>query len=338
MRNALRTARTLLLRSSFRRAYATAGTSQFLKISDEVKAALFESRPVVALESAIYTHGFPYPDNLKLAQDVEKTVRKNGAVPATVCVLNGKAVIGLSQAELEQMADGFGKKGTVKVSRRDLAYVTGLTFNSPSRNFVGGTTIAGTSVLAHMAGIRVFATGGLGGVHRGAEKTMDVSADLTELGRTPIAVISSGAKAFLDLEKTLEFLETQGVYVAAIKDKDSTEPVQLPAFYSRGAGIKAPSVVNNAKEAAAIIYASHSMNLTSGQFFANPIPKEYEIPHEEIKGIIDDAVKSAESKASGADITPFILNDILERTQGRSVEANRHLIINNVVMGAKIAV
>jgi pseudouridine-5'-phosphate glycosidase/pseudouridine kinase len=199
-------------------------------------------------------------------------VRDNGAVPATICVLNGKAVVGLSDAELEQLADSFGKAGTTKVSRRDLAYVTGLVgcplspsygrevdadgikpFVDPSNKFVGGTTIAGTSVLAHMAGIKVFATGGLGGVHRGVEKTMDVSADLTELGRTPVALICAGSKAFLDLKRTLEYLETEGVYVGTFGDRTAGEPVQYPAFYSRGCGIISPSVVKDAKEAAGII-------------------------------------------------------------------------------------
>ncbi|KAF8534280.1 Indigoidine synthase A like protein-domain-containing protein [Trichophaea hybrida] len=324
-----------------RRTFTTIKTqrlNQFLKISDEVQAAISARKPVVALESAIYTHGFPHPQNLELAQAIEKTVRDNGAVPATICLLNGKAIIGLNKSELEEMTDSAGKKETMKISRRDLAFATGVSFNDPSRSFVGGTTIAGTSVLAHMAGIKVFATGGLGGVHRGVEKTMDVSADLRELGRTNIAVICAGSKAFLDLERTLEYLETEGVYVGTFGVRNSKVPVEYPAFYSRGCGIKSPSVVTDAKEAAAIIYTSHSFGLTSGQLFANPIPKEFEIPNEEIQDIIKASVAAAEGVSSGKDVTPFILNDILKRTLGRSIKANRGLILNNAEMGAKVAV
>ncbi|KAA8894309.1 Indigoidine synthase A like protein-domain-containing protein [Sphaerosporella brunnea] len=323
-----------------RRTYATLGgnrLNQFLKISDEVRSAVAAGKPVVALESAIYTHGFPHPQNLDLARAIEKTVRDNGAVPATICILEGNAVVGLSDKELEQLAESFGKQGTIKVSRRDLAYVTGLPFVDSLNKFVGGTTIAGTSVLAHMAGIKVFATGGLGGVHRGVEKTMDVSADLTELGRTPVALICAGSKAFLDLRRTLEYLETEGVYVGTFGDRKSGQPVQYPAFYSRGCGIISPSVVQDAKEAAGIIYASHSLGLTSGQLFANPIPKEYEIPNEEIQDIIKVSVEAAETASTGNDVTPFILADILKRTAGRSIEANRGLIMNNAMMGAKVA-
>ncbi|KAI5816295.1 IdgA domain-containing protein [Pyronema omphalodes] len=312
-----------------------AGFAQFLKISDEVKSALNAGQPVVALESAIYTHGFPHPQNLELAQDIEAVIRAHGAVPATICMLNGKAVVGLSSKEMEQMTDSANYDGTrkMKVSRRDLAFALGSAMNDPSRALVGGTTIAGTSVIAHLAGIKVFATGGLGGVHRGVEKTMDISADLTELGRTPVAVVCAGSKAFLDLERTLEYLETEGVYVGTFGSD------MYPAFYSREAGIKSPSVVKDAKEAASIIYASHALGLTSGQLFANPIPSEFEIPNSEIQSIIKSAVSAAEAAgASGKDNTPFILADILRRTEGRSIKANRGLILNNAKMGAQVAV
>ncbi|CCX29982.1 Similar to Pseudouridine-5' acc. no. Q01RY8 [Pyronema omphalodes CBS 100304] len=310
-----------------------AGFAQFLKISDEVKSALNAGQPVVALESAIYTHGFPHPQNLELAQDIEAVIRAHGAVPATICMLNGKAVVGLSSKEMEQMTDSANHKEKMKVSRRDLAFALGTAMNDPTRSLVGGTTIAGTSVIAHLAGIKVFATGGLGGVHRGVEKTMDVSADLTELGRTPVAVVCAGSKAFLDLERTLEYLETEGVYVGTFGSD------MYPAFYSREAGIKSPSVVRDAKEAASIIYASHALGLTSGQLFANPIPSEFEIPNSEIQSIIKSAVSAAESAgASGKDNTPFILADILRRTEGRSIKANRGLILNNAKMGAQVAV
>ncbi|KAI5807123.1 Indigoidine synthase A like protein-domain-containing protein [Geopyxis carbonaria] len=333
-----------------RHAYTTTTTAarlpHFLQISDEVRSALAESRPVVALESAVYTHGFPVPDNLALSHAMEAAVRDAGAVPATICVLRGKARVGLSKAEIEEMTSAAGKEGTVKVSRRDLGFVTGLPFINPQRSFVGGTTIAGTSLLAHMAGIKVFATGGLGGVHRGVSSTWDVSADLTELGRTPIAVISSYAKAFLDLEKTLEYLETQGVYVATFNKSG-----MMPAFYSAESTIKAPSVLKGAEEAAALgsreeergmlieIDASHALGLQSGQLFTNPVPLSHEIPHEAITDIIAAAVQKArDDGVSGKDVTPYILSDILQRTGGKSIECNRALLVNNASMGAKVAV
>ncbi|KAI5840930.1 Indigoidine synthase A like protein-domain-containing protein [Tricharina praecox] len=334
--------RSLLFRRGLRappRYYSTlrasSRLSQYLSITPEVQSALSAGHPVVALESAIYTHGFPHPANLSLAREIEAVIRANGAVPATICILNGKARIGLEAKELEQLADAAGKSGTAKVSRRDLGYLLA----GAGATKIGGTTIAGTSVLAHLAGIKVFATGGLGGVHRGVQNTMDVSADLTELGRTPVAVVCAGSKAFLDLPRTLEYLETEGVYVGTFRDgRDAGEVVEFPAFWSRGCGIKAPSVVEDANEAARIIYASHSLGLTSGHLFTNPIPAAYEIPNEEIQSIIAESVKVAEGKSSGKDVTPFILNDILKRTGGRSIEANRGLILNNAAMGAKVAV
>lgn len=249
--------RSLLFRRGLRappRYYSTlrasSRLSQYLSITPEVQSALSAGHPVVALESAIYTHGFPHPANLSLAREIEAVIRANGAVPATICILNGKARIGLEAKELEQLADAAGKSGTAKVSRRDLGYLLA----GAGATKIGGTTIAGTSVLAHLAGIKVFATGGLGGVHRGVQNTMDVSADLTELGRTPVAVVCAGSKAFLDLPRTLEYLETEGVYVGTFRDgRDAGEVVEFPAFWSRGCGIKAPSVVEDANEAARII-------------------------------------------------------------------------------------
>ncbi|KAI5797907.1 Indigoidine synthase A like protein-domain-containing protein [Peziza echinospora] len=314
---------------------AVSPLQRFFKVSDEVRAAITAQKPVVALESTIYTHGFPYPENVKLAEEVEAVVRKHGAVPATIAVLDGVCQVGLSPAELKKMAEGAGKKDTVKVSRRDIPYLAGMKL--VGKNLNGGTTIAGTMIFAQLAGIKVFATGGLGGVHRGAEQTMDISADLTELGRTNVAVISSGAKAFLDLEKTLEYLETQGVLVSTFGKRG--EKVDFPAFYSRESGLKSPNVVESAKEAAAIIHASHTLGLTSGQFFANPIPAKDEIPKEEIAEIINTAVEMARKDgATGKDNTPYILDRIKTDSKGRSIKANRALILNNARVGAEVAV
>jgi pseudouridylate synthase / pseudouridine kinase len=222
----------------------------FFRISEEVREALFSQRPVVALETTIYTHGFPYPDNVALASELESIVRSNGGVPATIGILDGVARVGLSPEELIRLASSAGQMSTLKLSRRDLSYACGLQLNG--KLFNGGTTIAATMILAHMAGIKVFATGGLGGVHRGGESTLDVSADLTELGRTPVAVISSGCKSFLDIPRTLEYLETQGVGVATFA-QGRGDLVDFPAFWSRESGIKSPIAIQSEREAASII-------------------------------------------------------------------------------------
>ncbi|CZR50350.1 related to carbohydrate kinase, contains PfkB domain [Phialocephala subalpina] len=309
-------------------------------ISDEVYTALKEGRPVVALETTIYTHGFPYPDNVALALDLEKIVREHGAVPATIGILEGVARVGLTDAEITSLASTAGDPTTMKVSRRDLPYILGMGLAGKKLN--GGTTVSGTMILASKAGIRVFGTGGLGGVHRGAESTMDISADLTELGRTPVAVISSGCKSFLDIPKTLEFLETQGVTVCTFAD-GRTGQIDFPAFYTRESGLKSPMVVQNAKEAAAIIRAQELLHLPaskrSGIHFANPIPVEYSIPKAEIDVAINQAVKeAAEQGFHGHANTPFILSRIKELTKGNSIPANRALIESNVAMAARVAV
>ncbi|KAF8424904.1 Indigoidine synthase A like protein-domain-containing protein [Tirmania nivea] len=340
MRNLARLSRsgTSGLQHSVQRRALTVASSpltKFFKVSEEVRAALNARKPVVALESAIYTHGFPYPGNVALAQDIEGQIRKYGAVPATICVLDGVCRVGLDSKELVQIAETSGKKNTSKVSRRDIPYLTGMKL--AGKNFNGGTTIAATMILAEMAGIKVFATGGLGGVHRGAESTMDISADLTELGRTNVAVISSGSKAFLDLEKTLEYLETQGVPVSTFGKHG--ERVEFPAFYSRGSGLLSPNVVETAKEAAVIIHASHTLGLTSGQLFCNPIPKEFEIPTSEITAIIAESVEKARQEGViGKDNTPYILARIKEKSGGSSISANKALVMDNARMGAQIAV
>lgn len=311
--------------------------SKFFKISEEVQQAIAEKRPVVALETTIYTHGFPYPDNVALSTRLESLVRETGGVPATIGILDGVAHVGLEPKELDQLVSSPGSPNTWKLSRRDLGFVLGMK-DSEGKPLNGGTTISGTSVLAHMAGIKIFATGGLGGVHRGAESTMDVSADLTELGRTPITVISSGCKSFLDIPKTLEYLETQGVAVATFADGRSG-PVDFPAFYARDSGVRSPVVLRDELEAARVIFAQNSLGLQSGMHFANPIPERFAVPFQEMENAIAEALQAAKvAGAKGSAITPFILDKIKEVTGSRSVEANRALVEANVIRGTKVAV
>ena len=309
--------------------------SPFLRVSEEVQQAVAEGRPVVALESTIYTHGFPYPDNIALASHLESIVRTGGGVPATIGVLDGVARVGLSAEEVIRLAGWAGKPATLKVSRRDLGFACGL--GSPGRRYNGGTTVSGTMILAAAAGIKIFATGGLGGVHRGAESSMDISADLTELGRTPVAVISSGCKSFLDIGRTLEYLETEGVPVAAFAD-GRTGTVDFPAFWTRDSGIKSPMVLPDEKTAAAIIHAQLSLGLQTGLFFANPISEAFSIPKDEMDTIIEDAIREAHAAGmSGSANTPFILAKIKELTNNKSVSANRNLIEGNVRRGTLVA-
>lgn len=311
--------------------------AKFFKVSEEVQQAIAEKRPIVALETTIYTHGFPYPDNVALSTRLESLVRENGGVPATIGILDGVARVGLEPKQLDQLVSSPGSPNTWKLSRRDLGFVLGMK-DSEGKPLNGGTTISGTSVLAHMAGIKIFATGGLGGVHRGAELTMDVSADLTELGRTPIAVISSGCKSFLDIPKTLEYLETQGVAVATFADGRSGA-VDFPAFYARDSGVKSPVTLRDELEAAKVIFAQNSLDLQSGLHFANPIPKKFGVPFQEMENAIAEALQAANAAGSkGAAITPFILDKIKEVTGSKSVEANRALVEANVIRGTKVAV
>lgn len=311
--------------------------SKFFKVSEEVQQAIAEKKPVVALESTIYTHGFPYPDNLALASRLESLVRLNGGVPATIGILGGVARVGLGADELMRLVSSAGSSDTWKLSRRDLGFVLGLR-NAQGKPFNGGTTISGTLVLAHMAGIKVFATGGLGGVHRGAEQTMDVSADLTELGRIPLAVISSGCKSFLDIPKTLEYLETQGVAVATFAD-GRTGHVDFPAFYTRDSGVKSPVVLRDEMDAARVIFAQNVLGLQSGLHLANPIPEQYSLPFQDMERAIAQAIDAASAAgATGAASTPFILDKIKEVTGSKSVEANKALVEANVIRGTKVAV
>ena len=322
-----------LTRTPFRRCFSREST--YLRISEEVRQALSENKPVVALESTIYTHGFPYPENIALATHLESVVRSNGGVPATVGILDGVARVGMDADEITRLAGSSGRPDTLKVSRRDLGFACGL--GSPGRRYNGGTTVAGTMILAHLAGIKVFATGGLGGVHRGAESSMDISADLTELGRTPVAVISSGCKSFLDIPRTLEYLETEGVAVATFADGRQHD-VEFPAFWTRDSGFKSPMKLQDEAEAATIIHASHSLGLQSGFLFANPIPTEYSIAKEEMDRVIDEAISNAEKAgATGNANTPYILAAIKDLTGSSSVTANRALVAANVERGTAVA-
>jgi pseudouridylate synthase len=294
-----------------------------MMIHPEVAEALAARRPVVALESTIVTHGMPYPANVETARAVEAAVRANGAVPATIAVLKGVPTIGLQPADLER----FGTATEVmKLSRADLAYAIAM-----GRD--GSTTVAATMILAHRAGIGIFATGGMGGVHRGAETSFDISADLTELARTPVVVVSAGAKAILDLPKTLEILETLGVPVIGY------QTAEYPAFFSRDSGLKAPLRLDTPAEIARFLKVRADLGLSQGVVIANPIPKASEIERSVIEPVIMDALQAASAAGiSGKAVTPYLLNAVLERTQGQSLQANVALILNNAAVAAEIAV
>lgn len=296
----------------------------YLEISPEVKEALDNNRPVVALESTIISHGMPFPENAETAVMLEGIIREKGAVPATIAILNGKIKVGLTREEIF----GLGKTGTAahKVSRRDIGYVL---FKKVS----GSTTVSATMICAAAAGVSVFVTGGIGGVHRGWETTLDVSADLTELSRTPVFVVCAGAKAVLDLPATMEYLETMGVPVLGY------ETLDLPAFYSRNCGLKLHQKVDNPKEAAEIFMAHNAVLGNQGMLLTCPVPREYEIPSDKIMPVIEIAVKEAKDKGiKGRDITPYLLKRIAEITSGKSLATNIELIKNNVRVGTEIAI
>ncbi|NXW99665.1 YOW5 protein, partial [Larus smithsonianus] len=293
-------------------------------IQPSIQEALTEGRPVVALESTIITHGMAYPQNLSMAREVEEIVTTNGAVPATVGILRGRIHVGLTDEELEFLASS---ENVVKVSRRDLPFVL-------SQGLSGGTTVSATMIAAHKAGIPVFVTGGIGGVHRGGENTLDVSADLTELGRTPVAVVSAGVKSILDIGRTLEYLETQGVCVAAFG-----ESREFPAFFSRQSGFQAPYHVRDEEEAAELIASALGLGLSSGVLIAVPCPEERAASGQVIEEAIQQALSEARSKGiTGKELTPFMLQKINELTDGRSLESNLALIQNNARVGSCIAV
>ncbi|XP_042866047.1 pseudouridine-5'-phosphate glycosidase-like [Penaeus japonicus] len=304
--------------------YNVRNKSTLLALSREVESAVSSQQPVVALESTIITHGMPYPQNLETALEVEEIIRNEGAVPATVAILGGQVHVGLSGAELETLAEK--KEPCVKTSRRDFPFVLAKGLN-------GGTTVSGTMLVAHKAGIPIFVTGGIGGVHRGAENTLDISADLTELGRTPVAVVSAGVKSILDIEKTLEYLETQGVCVSVLGNDN-----QFPDFFTRDSGFQAPCHVETPVLAALMMSKWQEMKMKSGMLIAVPIPEEHQAEGKLIKEAIDEAVVEAKSAASGRDVTPFILQRVFEITGGQSLKSNIALIKNNAKAGAQIAV
>ncbi|XP_047452891.1 pseudouridine-5'-phosphate glycosidase isoform X2 [Mugil cephalus] len=293
------------------------------RVHPSVSQALAENKPVVALESTIITHGMPYPHNLSTAKEVEAIVRAEGATPATVGVIDGEVRVGLSPEELDHLAQC---KSSLKVSRRDLPYVI-------SKGLSGGTTVSGTMIAAHRAGIPVFVTGGIGGVHRDGENSLDISADLTELGRTPIAVVSAGVKSILDIGRTLEFLETQGVCVATYGASKN-----FPAFFSPQSGFASAYNVCDPEEAAKLIESTLTLGLQSGVLLAVPIPEEQAAAGRQIEEAIQAAVTEASDKGvTGRDVTPFILQKVNELTQGKSLQANIALIHNNAKVGSQIA-
>lgn len=297
------------------------------RFSPEVADA-FENRraaSVVALESTIISHGMPFPENVETAVKVEQIIREGGGVPATVAILDGEIHVGLTSDLLEKL--GKLGKSARKTSRRDLAAVV-------SQGLTGATTVASTMLIAHRAGIKLFVTGGIGGVHRGGENSMDISADLNELGRTPVAVVCAGVKSILDISKTLEYLETQGVTVATV----SEEHAEFPAFFARSSGERSPLTLRDAKECAALIAANHRLELNSGMVFAVPIPQEQSFEGNEVERAIKNAVEEAEHRSiTGRDVTPFILKRVNELSCGRSLSANVALVLNNAKVGAAIA-
>ncbi len=291
-----------------------------LEIAPEVAQALHTGQPVVALESTIITHGMPYPQNQEMAQSVEQTIRDGGAVPATIALMDGKILIGLSPATLLRLAQ---TPDAHKISRADLAVCL-------TKGWTGATTVAATMICAHLAGIDVFATGGIGGVHKGAEDTFDISADLTELAKTPVTVVAAGAKAILDIPKTLEVLETQGVPVIGYGVDE------FPAFWSRASGLPAPLRMETAADIAQSHLMRRALGIDGGQLVANPIPQASEIPRSDIDPIIAQAV--AESQGIAAkEVTPFLLKRIFELSDGRSLTSNIDLVLNNARLAASIA-
>ena len=295
---------------------------KYLNIHPEVENAITEKKPVVALESTIIAHGMPYPKNVQTAMEVEDIVRKNGAIPATIAILNGKICVGLNKEQLEML----GNSGDVwKVSLRDMPYVV-------SKNLPGATTVAATMRIAAMAGIKIFVTGGIGGVHRGAEKTMDISADLSEMSRTNVAVVSAGVKSILDIGLTLEFLETHGIPVITYSQDG------FPAFYSRNSGFRSPLRVNTANEISNILNTKWELGLDGSVLIANPIPENIEVPKEIMEVYIKQALKDAtDQNIEGKEITPFLLKSIVNKTGGDSLKSNIALVKNNAELGAKIA-
>ena len=298
--------------------------NKYLDVNPEVAEAIANGKPVVALESTIISHGMPYPQNVETALNVERIIRENGAVPATIAIIGGRLKAGLTAEEIEY----FGKKGQAihKASRRDLAVLC-------ARGEDGATTVTTTMIIAHMAGIKIFATGGIGGVHRGAETTMDISADLEELGQTPVMVVCAGAKSILDLGLTLEYLETKGVPVIGFGTKE------LPAFYTRQSGFGVDYRIDTAQELARAFKVQNELGFKGGMLVANPIPEEYAMPLETINAAIDQAIAECNEKGiKGKETTPFLLARVAELTGGDSLASNIRLVYNNAKVAAQTAV
>lgn len=296
---------------------------RFLKISEEVRQALASGKPVVALESTIISHGMPYPQNVETALTVEKIVREKGAVPATIAIINGMLTVGCTAEEI----DYLGKKGhdVIKVSRRDIPFIV-------AKKTDGATTVASTMYIASLAGIKVFATGGIGGVHRGAEKTMDISADLDELAQTSVMVVCAGAKSILDIGLTLECLETRGVVVVGYGTQD------MPAFYTQKSGFKVDYRLDTPAEIARAFYCKEQLGLKGGMLVANPIPDEYAMDSDYINGNIEEAVREAEKLGiHGKETTPYLLDKIQKLTFGQSLASNIQLVYNNARLASDIA-
>ena len=301
----------------------TSNLRKYLDVSEEVQNALAEGRPVVALESTIISHGMPYPQNVETALNVEKVVRDNGAVPATIAIIGGKLKVGISKEEI----DHLGRKGlnVIKASRRDIPVLA-------AKGEDGATTVAATMILANLAGVKIFATGGVGGVHRGAETTMDISADLEEVAETPVMVVCAGAKSILDLGLTLEYLETQGVTVFGYQSEE------LPAFYTRKSGFKVDYRMDTPKELADVYKAKEDLGLRGGMLVTNPIPEEYSMDPDMINKSIDEAIEEANRLGiKGKDTTPYLLDKIQKITGGSSLAANIQLVYNNAKLASQIA-
>ncbi|MDH6363037.1 pseudouridine-5'-phosphate glycosidase [Enterococcus sp. PF1-24] len=296
---------------------------EYIVLSEEVKMAKEKGLPIVALESTIISHGMPYPQNVQTARETEEIIRKYNAVPATIALIDGKIKIGLSDEELEMFGSS---QGVAKVSRRDMGYLL-------ATKQLGATTVAATMICADLAGIRFFVTGGIGGVHRGAETTMDISADLEELAKTNVAVICAGAKSILDLNLTMEYLETKGVPVFGYKTD------VLPSFFSRTSNIKLQYNIDNPETVAKAMKAKWDLDLDGGAIIANPIPEAYSMDEAFINGAIEEALKEADEKnIAGKDVTPFLLGKIKDITDGKSLESNIALVKHNAEVGAQIAV
>lgn len=296
---------------------------KYLEINPEVKEAIENGKPVVALESTIISHGMPYPRNVETALNVEKIIRDNNAIPATIAILNGKLKVGLTEKEIEYLGKA---KNVIKTSRRDIPFII-------AKKSDGATTVASTMIIAALAGIKVFATGGIGGVHRGATETFDISADLEELAHTNVAVVCAGAKSILDIGLSLEYLETHGVPVVGY------QTAEMPAFYTRKSGYNVDYKVDSPEEIATALKAKWDLGLNGGMVIANPIEEQYQMDYDIITSAIEKALNEADEKGiRGKESTPFLLAKVKEITGGDSLESNIQLVYNNAMLGAKIAV